>query len=172
MEILEILKYILPSTIVLATSYYLLRLYLTHDHKKVVLELKQNNRNLLTPLRLQAYERVIMLLERMSPSNLILRMSNPAFDAMQLQMVLVRTIRDEFDHNLSQQIYISSPAWDLLKNAKEETIKLINIASSELPKGATATELSSKIIEKFAGIEKSPISIAQEFIKSEVRSLF
>ena len=171
-EILEILKYILPSIIVLATAYYLLRLYLTNDHKKMLLEIKQSNRNLVTPIRLQAFERVIMLLERISPSNLLIRMNNPSFSAIQLQTVLVRTIRDEFDHNLSQQVYISSVAWDLLKNAKEETIKLINLAASGSPQSASATELATRIIEISASIEKSPSAIAQEYIKNEIRNLF
>ncbi len=171
-EVLEILKYILPSLIVFGTAYYLIRLYLTNDYNKKLLDLKQNNKNLVTPLRLQAFERVIMLLERISPSNLIIRMNNPSFTASQLHIVLVRAIRDEFDHNLSQQVYISSVAWDLLKNAKEETIKLINLAASGLPQGSDYTELATRILELNASIEKSPIAIAQEYIKSEIRTLF
>ncbi|MEI8203344.1 MAG: hypothetical protein WCH34_10055 [Bacteroidota bacterium] len=171
-EIFEILKYILPSLIVFGTAYYLIRLYLTNDYNKKLLDLKQNSKNLVTPLRLQAFERIIMLLERISPSNLIIRMNNPSFNAAQLQSVLVRAIRDEFDHNLSQQVYISSVSWDLLKNAKEETIKLINLASSGMPQGASSTELATRILELYYSIEKPPIYIAQEYIKNEIRTLF
>ncbi len=113
-----------------------------------------------------------LLQARISPSNLIIRMNNPSFTASQLHIVLVRAIRDEFDHNLSQQVYISSVAWDLLKNAKEETIKLINLAASGLPQGSDYTELATRILELNASIEKSPIAIAQEYIKSEIRTLF
>ena len=171
-DFLEILKYILPSGAVFATAYFLIRAMLENENRKKMLELKMNNQVTSIPVRLQAYERVILLLERLSPGSLVLRVTQPGMSAFELQTALIQNIRDEFEHNLAQQIYLSSTAWELTKNAKEETIKLVNIAASKLNESATSIDLGSVIFELSASKEKLPVSEAIEYIKKEVRQLF
>jgi hypothetical protein len=137
-----------------------------------MLELKMANQNNSLPIRLQAYERIILLLERISPTSLVMRVSQPGMTAFELQTALIQNIRDEFEHNLAQQIYLSNTAWELARNGKEETIKLINIAASKLNESATAVELGSLIFELSARTDKLPLTSAIEYIKQEVRNLF
>lgn len=171
-DLLDILKYTLPSGIVFATAYFVLRAFLQNGTHKKLLELKLTNQNVITPVRLQAYERVILLLERISPSSLILRVATPGMSAIQLQAALVQNVREEFEHNLSQQIYISSTAWEMTRNAKEEMIKLVNLASTRLNDDASATDLGSVILELAITQDKLPVNNAIDYIKKEVRQLY
>ena len=171
-DFLDILKYILPSLVVFATAFFILRAFLQNGTHKKLLELKLHNQNVITPIRLQAYERVILLLERISPSSLIIRIALPGMSASQLQVLLVQNIRDEFEHNLSQQIYISPTAWDLTRNAKEEMIKLVNLASTRLNDNATATDLGSVILELSMTQDRLPVNAAIDYIKKEVRQMY
>lgn len=171
-DFLDILKYILPSGVVFATAYYVLKVMLDNEQRKRLLEIKLKNQTTITPVRLQAYERIILFLERISPNNLIFRVFDAEFSAAQFQAVLNQAIRDEFEHNLSQQLYISSPAWDMVKNAKEEMIKMVNIAAVQLESDATSTELSGKIFSMSSEISQLPVNKAIEVVKNEVRQLF
>ncbi len=171
-DFLDILKYTLPSGIVFATAFFILRAFLQNGTHKKLLELKLSNQNVVTPVRLQAYERVILLLERISPSSLILRVAAPGMSANQLQAALVQNVRDEFEHNLSQQIYISSTAWEMTRNAKEEMVKLVNLASTRLNDNASATDLGSIILELAMTQDKLPVNTAIDYIKKEVRQLY
>jgi len=171
-DFLDLLKYILPSLVVFFTAYYLLKMMLDTEQKKRLIELKMKNQSVITPLRLQAYERITMFLERISPSNLIFRVFSANLSALEFQAVLIQAIRDEYEHNLSQQIYISLPAWEIVKNAKEETIKIINIAATQVGSDADATQLSGKIFEISSDIDKLPINKAIELLKNEIKQLF
>jgi len=90
---------------------------------------------------------------------------------LQLQTQLILAIREEFEHNLSQQVYISSQAWDMIKNAKEDMVKLINTAAAKLTDKASATDLSQKIFE-LAMSDKTVARTALEFLKNEIRLVF
>jgi len=175
-EILEILKYILPSIIVFATAYYIFKQFLENDSKKRLLEMKMNNRagnqQFVTPIRLQAYERIVLFLERISPNSLVLRVSEPNMNVMQLQSAMIMAIRLEYEHNLSQQLYISSKSWQIVKNAKEDLINVISNVAANIDKTADSAELAKAIFELTASVEKLPIEIAIEIIKDEIQDLF
>lgn len=171
-DFLEILKYTLPSVVVFLTSFYLLKTMLQNQSHKKMLEIKMGNQKVILPVRLQAYERIILFLERISPSSLVLRIVQPDMSAAQLQKELVENIRNEFEHNLSQQIYISATAWELTRSAKEETIKLINLAATKLNDHATAAQLGSMIFEITAASDKMPSANALDYVKKEVRQIF
>ncbi|MFH1161465.1 MAG: hypothetical protein V1733_11035 [bacterium] len=119
--------------------------------------------------KLQACERLILFLERISPANLILRVHTPDMTAAQLQAALIRTVREEFEYNLSQQLYISARTWELIFNAKEETIRMINAAAAKLSASATSRDLASGILQLSLNQEPSPISGAIESIREEIR---
>lgn len=163
----EILKFILPAGIVFLTTYYLVKNFLNHENNKRGLDLKLANQTLVTPIRLQAYERVILFLERINPNGLVMRV-NKGVSAPMLQGELLKTIRSEFEHNLSQQIYMSNKAWEAVIKAKEETIKLINVASTKVSPQASGMELAQAIITVSAQLTELPTKLAIDLIKREI----
>ena len=171
-EIAEILKYILPSLVVFITTFYLAGKYFKSEDKKLRHQRIVNNQNLITPLRLQAYERIILLLERISIESLIMRTNSQGYTCQQLQTELLKSIRSEFDHNLSQQIYISQPAWEVVKSAKIKTIQQINLVSEKIDKDSPSINLSKALLENIMDSAKEPASDAISLIKNEVRELF
>ncbi|MCD4747721.1 MAG: hypothetical protein K8R58_15605 [Bacteroidales bacterium] len=170
--LIDILKYILPAGIVFAVTYFLIKSFLDNEQKKRTIDIEVSTKKIITPIRLQAYERIVLLLERISPNNLILRVNKPGIMAFHLQTSLIKTIREEFDHNLSQQLYLSSEAWELIKNAKEEVIKLINTAAAGLNETSSGIDLVKIILDMESRIKNTPINIALEYVKNEVRSIF
>jgi hypothetical protein len=101
----------------------------------------------ITPLKLQAYERLILLADRIALPNLISRCNQPGMDSREMQSFLVQTIRQEFDHNITQQIYVSPEAWDAVRNLKEQNLLIINQVASFLPATATGQDLNKSLLE-------------------------
>jgi hypothetical protein len=100
-----------------------------------------------TSLELQAAERFALYLERIAPDRLVMRIHQNGMSSKMLQAEMLRTIREEFDHNLSQQIYISEGAWELIRNAKDEMIKFISAIGDSMPGNSTGIDLSRKLFE-------------------------
>lgn len=172
LELLEIFKYILPSVVVFFTAYYLLKIFLDVEEKKLSLELRMDAKNITIPIRLQAFERFTMYLERINPQSMVMRLQKNTMNNSQFQMLLVSTVRNEFEHNVSQQMYISSASWDAIKTAKEETIKVINIAYGQIEPSGPSIELATKIIELTADDTMSPSDKALELLKKDIRQYF
>lgn len=171
-DILDILKYILPSVITFLASYLIIKRFLDNDYRKKSMDIKMQNQKTLQPVRLQAYERLVLLLERISLPALIQRTHKHGMSARMLQSELVKAIRAEFDHNLSQQVYITNKTWESVKTAKEETIKAINIASSRLNDDASGMDLVNVIFEIITKVERLPTDIAIDILKMEARQIF
>ena len=125
---------------------------------------------LVTPIRLQAYERMALYLERISPDSLVLRCYQPGMDTKLLQGVMTKTIRDEWEHNLSQQVYVSSEAWNRIRQAKDEMIGVINSAAITIPQDSDPTRLASAIFATTTS-GQMPTASALEFLKQEMRDL-
>lgn len=173
---MEILGYIVVSLIPSLALVYFFKLHLDKQNEKDInrlsIELKKERQNAIFPSKLEAYQRVILLLERINPQSLIMRLHQPGLAAKQFQSSLLASIREEFDHNIAQQLFISTQAWDLVKKSKEETIKIINIAGREMKEDATANELSNKIFEIVAELEELPTEIAVKILKEEFKKQF
>ena len=167
-----LLAVFLSSGAVFLTAFLILKQYLQHEKAARMLEIRMQNQKQLTPNRLQAYERVVLFLERITPNSLILRIYQPGMSAFQLQSALIKAVREEFEHNLSQQVYITTPAWELVRNAKEETIKMVNVAASKLSDSANGNELSTTLIELTMQSGPGAGKKAIDFIKEEIRQLF
>ncbi len=170
--ILEILKYVLPASIVLVTAYFLIKSFLDQETQKRQMDVKSQNQKMITPVRLQAYERMILFLEIINPESLLLRLQVPGQNSGQLHRELLSLIRAEYEHNLSQQIYMSGKAWDFIKNAKENIVKLINTASDRVKPDSPSVELASVIIETHMRLDPSPVFVAIGFLKDEVSREF
>jgi hypothetical protein len=176
MIILEILKYTLPSVVVFLTAYFIFKeqtkkevAFKKLDHEKKSFE---KNQEVLLPVRLQAYERLLLFLQRIHPNQLVIRNSKNQQNVMQFQATLIKSVRDEFEHNMSQQLYVGENAWIKVLNAKEECLKQINIASSELNSEAKASELGSKLIHRFDNIKPDPIQEAIRQLKQDLKKGF
>jgi hypothetical protein len=167
----QIALVILPSAVVFLTSYYLVKNFLDHESRKKVFDLKLANQTVLTPIRLQAYERAILFLERINPNSMVMRL-NKTGSAANFQGELLKTIRSEFEHNLSQQIYMSAKAWDSLVRSKEETIKLVNVASTRITPDSNAMDLAQAVIGVSSQLTELPTKAAIDFIKKEIGKEF
>ncbi len=173
MEILlEILAFTIPALVVFLVSYFSIRSFLQHDQRNKLLEIKLKGQQSVTPIRLQAYERIVLLLERISPNNLVMRVAKGNMTASQFHTSLLQTIRNEYDHNLSQQVYITSKAWDYVKIARDETVKLVNSAAITMPKEATGQQLAAKVLENASASKDLPVDAAINFVKKEINQLF
>ena len=167
----ELVKIVLPAAIVFLTAYYLVKNFLDHESRKKTIDLKLANQTVITPIRLQAYERVILFLERINPNSMVMRL-NKAVSAAAFQGELLKTIRSEFEHNLSQQIYMSNKSWEAVVKGKEETIKLINIASSKVNADASGMELAQAVIGVSSKLTELPTKFAIDIIKKEIGKEF
>lgn len=99
------------------------------------------------PLRLQAYERLVLLTERVSLPNLISRLHQPGISAHEMKIILNENIKQEFEHNSTQQLYVSQEGWDAVRNLKEQNIMVVNQVSNSLPPTASGSDLNKKILE-------------------------
>ena len=173
MEILlEILKILIPAGAVFAATYFVILKFTEGEQKRRDYELRKSQLNMTTPIRLQAYERVIIFLERIEPTNLVLRSNKAGMTSPMLYSELIKSVKTEYEHNISQQIYVSANAWHLVKTAKEETLKLINISSGKVAENAKSQDLAQIILQIASSVEKTPTQIAIEFLKKEVAQQF
>ena len=170
--ITEVLKFFLPAIVLLFIARMILQAYLGNEALRREEARSSGNRQIVLPLRLQAYERLVLLLERISPSQAITRVLQPGMNALQFQMLLTQNIREEFEHNMVQQIYVSPQSWTLIKSAKEEVIRLINTISAETDSKATASDLAMVLIERSVEWDKNPIQEAINHLKQEASELF
>lgn len=180
--ILEILKYTIPSGIVFATAYFLLQKFFEEQHKIELLKLK-NATNVvsgtasssikpdLTVTRLQAYERLILLLERIEPNQMIPRIHRPGISAAVFLRDLQQTLRDEYEHNLTQQIYVSTEAWKKLNESRNAVNQLLDLAYQKVGENGTGVQLSSVLFEILSRAGVSPTAEAIEILKAEARQL-
>ncbi|MCX6233403.1 MAG: hypothetical protein NT175_01570 [Bacteroidetes bacterium] len=168
---LEILKYIIPALVVFVTVFIVLKAFLENDRNKRQAEVKTDREKILIPLKTQAYERLVLFLERLTPGNLVLRVSRPEMNVIQLQAALIKSIRDEYEHNMSQQLYVSDEAWQMIKNAKEDIIRLINISAAQVNPSARSSEMAGILLESYLKNENPPVVSGMNFIKEEFRNL-
>jgi len=172
METMDILKIVLPALLVLLTAYLLIDKLLRNEDKRRNFELHKSNLSAITPIRLRAYERLILVLERTSPNTLILSTIKPEMTNMEFHTLLLNNIRNEFAHNLSQQIYISDEVWSYIRSAQESLLRLVNSCASQCNPNESASVLAERIIQVYGGSEQTPTELAINKLKTEVRNYF
>jgi hypothetical protein len=167
----DILQITVPALMVFLAAYFVMRGMIRNDQDKRRQEIILQNSRTVTPIKLQAYERIVLFLERISLESLLVRTNSPGMSAAQLHSALLNAIRSEFEHNLSQQIYMTQQAWEVVKNARSNTIRFINTEFEKLPENATALDFSRRLLEQVMELEKEPTKTAVEYIKNEVSRL-
>jgi hypothetical protein len=168
----DLVFYLAPLVMIGGGFYLMIKNMFERDYKIKLLEAKLNMQKDVIPLRLQAYERITLFLERISPNNLLYSNMSGEMTIRSFQSRLLDVIRSEFEHNITQQVYISPQTWGVIRAAKEDVIKLINTSANELQGDRPAIELSKKIFEQMMKDEESPVQKALNYIKSEVSQLF
>ncbi|MFY0601696.1 MAG: hypothetical protein JXR03_18630 [Cyclobacteriaceae bacterium] len=168
----DLLKITLPALIVLYAVLMVVRSIMQKQLDEYSLAVRQKNQEVVTPIRLQAYERVCLLLERVSPNNIIPRLNLPEMKVKDLQVALISEIRNEVNHNLSQQVYMSDDAWSFVSGAVEQLISMINEAGNEVAVDAPSVELARVIFEKSMKNDQDTIKGALRFLKEEIKDVF
>jgi hypothetical protein len=136
----------LAIAVFLAGTLALLFLKQRKEAKSLMKEKSQPAINV-KQLQLQAYERLLLLTDRIALPNLISRLNQPGFNAKEMQSLLTQTIKQEFEHNITQQIYVSPEAWDAMRNFKEQNLLIINQVGAILPAEASGTDLNKSLLE-------------------------
>lgn len=167
-KIIELFAYAIPTIITGLIAYYFFNAHTKNEEGRRRFLLHKEAQKDALPIRLQAYERMTLFLERITPSKLLIRISPLSKDKDAYETLLIRSIEDEFEHNLTQQIYLSDECWNIIRAAKNATIQLIRKSAMN---SDSADKLREAVLNQL--LEKQPPSnAALAFIKDEVSSLW
>lgn len=168
---IEVLKYTIPALVVMATAWVVLYKLLREEKDRRDFELRKDTRKEITPIRLRGYERLALLLERTQPEHLLRDINLTDMTVQELQVTLIKTIRMEFDHNLSQQIYVSDFTWESILQVQEEMIRFINTGAATFPANAPALPFAQQLITVYQTNGETPSQLAQKRLRTEARDL-
>ena len=167
--ILQLFGYLLPAVVTGAVAFYFFRLHTKNEEgRRRYLLHKETQKNAL-PIRLQAYERLALFLERISIPNLVVRVAPRSADKAAYENLLIKNIENEFEHNLSQQIYMSDQCWNVIKAAKNATIQAIRRAG--MSESESADKLREDILNETMDLQ-SPSATALAYVKKEISELW
>lgn len=169
--LLEILKFTLSGFLVVLGSYFLFKNHLDSYYNFKELEYKSAVLKDVLPLRLQAYERMTLFVERINPSNLFIRLHVSGMSAKEMQNLILAEIRAEYQHNISQQLYITQDAWNILQRIKNDTISMVNGAVAALPAEASAVDLSKLVFSRLSQIDENPYDLALLVLKKDLQEM-
>lgn len=167
--ILEILKYTLPSLVVFATAYYLLKQYISSQYELRALEVKASYSKQAIPLKLQAYERLLLFCDRISLPSLLLRLRDQNMTAGQLKNAMIISVQKEYEHNMAQQLYASHKLWEIISLAKNDIIAIISSGIKGINQDATSEEYIQNLMKQLSQTDRSPIDVAVQAIKEEAK---
>ncbi len=168
-DIFQLFAFLLPAVVTGAVAFYFFRLHTNNEEgRRRYLLHKESQKNSL-PIRLQAYERMALFLERISIPSLVVRVAPKNSDKNEYEHLLIRTIEKEFEHNLSQQIYMSDECWNIIKAAKNATIQAIRKAA--MSQADAADKLREDILNSTMD-KQSPSATALSYVKKEISSLW
>ena len=168
-QFLEILKYILPALIVFITVYYTMKQYLNSQYNLQYLKNQNKNAEQNVPIKLQAYERLLLLMERIRLSNLVFRLRSSDMNVKELTASLLISIQKEFEHNQAQQLYVSNDLWSIIKQAKENVQNIISESSAKFNDTDNCSNMSNALMMIEKGQKKTSVDVAIEAIKQEAQ---
>ncbi|PIB34376.1 hypothetical protein BFP72_02525 [Reichenbachiella sp. 5M10] len=170
--LIEFGKIILPAGAVLYAMFLVVRLFVRKEYDSKLIDIKLKNTELVLPIRLQAYERICLYLERITPKNLIVRLNVGQMSAAEFHQVILNEVREEFSHNLSQQVYMSIQAWEVVNSAMEEIVMMVNDCAGTMNEDATSMDLARSVFEKVMEREHLQVDYARAFVKEEIQQNF
>ena len=163
------LSFCILAAVVIATAgaVYITRMVMEAKAKIAALESSKKNLSIVLPLRLQAYERMALFLERIDPNQLVMRIHTAGLTVAQEQNLLLTAIRSEFEHNLSQQIYISDMVWQKVCEAKSDIEAIINTVAADMDKNAESREFAETVLAVTA--QKPVVELAIQILKTDMQ---
>ncbi len=164
---LEILKFTIPALSVVFVVYLMLRQYFESEHQRQMLEIRSKQKNTTLPIRLGAYERLSMFCERISIPALILRVRADGTNAAQLRMALLIAIQQEYEHNITQQVYVSENLWKIIQISREDVESTVNHVYQTIDPDVDSKQYASALFDFLKDKPVLPIHKAQEAIKKE-----
>ena len=167
-----LLMVVLPVAILALVVIVMLYFWRNNEEERRRFEMLQHTSKETISARLVAYERLTIFLERINPESMVVRVGSNGLNSYEYHSLLLGTIREEFEHNVSQQIYVSPEAWAAVKEAKDSITKLISESISTLPPQMPAFELIKEIVETYTATNKPALQKALEVINAEVKILF
>jgi len=170
--LLDILKLTVSGVGVVWIAFYLIKPYIDRSEKIQLLEFKKSLSNQTLSLRLQAFERLVLFIERINPANMLLRLNVNDYSAIELHTIISEELRTEYQHNITQQIYVTTRVWTVVKRVKDETLGVLNATLRELPKDATGLDLGRAMLARLSQAEHNPYEIAADLIRNEFEGLF
>ncbi|OEJ99633.1 DUF7935 family protein [Roseivirga misakiensis] len=168
----ELLKVLIPALLVMYAMYLVVRNFLQKQFDNRLLDLKIKNNETVLPIRLQAYERIALLLERISPNNMLIRLSDPSLSAFAFQQLLLKEIREEFNHNLSQQVYMSEDVWNKVKATVNDIVSAVQDSAQKMDDSKNAIDLAEEIFAYMIGLDRDPVGEALAMVRNETQHLF
>lgn len=168
----DLFKILIPSVAVVVVVQVMLKNHFDDQKRRDELMVSKANKQDMRPLQMQAYERLILFLERLQPDNLMMRVQKPGMTSRTLHTLMLKNIRQEYEHNMTQQLYVSLSAWKLVLMAKDEVTKLINLSASRLPENATSVDLGKEMMNIISQLEKIPTDVAIKGLKLEFQKKF
>ncbi len=170
--LLELLKYTVPALVVLLTSYLVVNKFLVSDTQRKQISLLRETQDVSHRLRLQAYERLTLFLERIHPRNLTARVYVTGMSAPEFAAAMNLTIQTEWEHNISQQIYVSRQVWETIRGVKEQELNMINQLAAQLKPEATAADLNRRMVEAvLSEPDELPTEVALQIVHDEARKV-
>lgn len=170
--LIDIAKLAGGGLITVAGAYYLMKPDIQRYLRLKSMEVRKEERPQLLALRLQAHERLILFIERINPANLFIRLHQQGITVQQLQSIILQEIRAEYQHNVSQQLYVSATVWTIVSKLKEDTLAMVNNAVKSLPDDTAGVELSKRVLQHMTGMEENPYELTLELIKKDIHQLF
>ncbi len=168
---IEIFKYTIPALIVLLAAWIVMHKLFKNEEQKRLWELKRLSQKEISPIRMRAYERLTLLLERTTPEHMLIDLDINNMSILQVQQRLMQVVRQEYDHNTSQQIYVSDETWRAISEAKEQTIAFLNSIAAQMPTNSTALEYAKVLITAYNTNGETANEKALQMLKDEARKL-
>lgn len=161
---------LLMALIALLISFYCF--YLINEQRKTSKHAANKDSFNTRPLQLQAYERLVMLAERIAIPNLVSRVNQPGLNAREMQLLLLESIKQECEYNATQQIYVSPVAWEAIKNLKDQNMLIINQVAASLPAEASGMDLNRMLLDFIMTQKKGALhSIVLEALNYEAKKI-
>jgi hypothetical protein len=170
--VLDVLKLVVAGLVVFYVAWLVIKAELDKVSESEVLRLKKDVLQTTLPLRLQAYERLTLFIERINPANMLVRVHVAGTTVREIQQFLVSEIRTEHQHNITQQLYVSPQAWAVTNRIKDDTISLINNAATGLAPDASSVEFSKVVLTHLSGLENSPYEAGLMLLKHDMQQFF
>jgi hypothetical protein len=170
--ILEIVKIAFPALVVAFTVYYVLRELFHQQNQLRQLDNQKTQKQASLPIRLQAYERLSLLCERLAIPNLLMRVKYQDMNAATLRVSLMLAIQQEYEHNVTQQVYVSDQLWAIIQATRDDALQFLDIVTDKVDKKATGHQLAEALLQYHAQREADPIATAQAAIRKEASGLF